>query len=85
MNAENRNSEPLASRLCAVSFAVDDLRLYLDTHPEDTEAAQLIGEYLAERKRLADEYRDTVGCLEAYDPDLTSGWNWNSGPMPWKG
>ena len=35
----------LLERINAVSFAVDDVKLYLDTHPEDMEALVYFQEY----------------------------------------
>ena len=88
MNTEklNQNRDGMVSdRLSAVSFAVDDLRLYLDTHPDDENALRLIGDYLTERNRMLKEHASFSGSAEAYDPNLTNGWDWNAGPMPWKG
>ena len=88
MNAGNMKQireNTVPDRLTAVSFAVDDLRLYLDTHPGDEDALRLIGDYLTERKKMLSENTSFYGSAEAYDPNLTNGWDWNAGPMPWKG
>ena len=38
---ENRSGKQLLNRINQVSFAVDDLLLYLDTHPCDERALML--------------------------------------------
>ena len=35
---KNHSREQLLNMVNEVSFAVDDIKLYLDTHPEDEEA-----------------------------------------------
>ena len=88
MNREtvNRNREKNDyDRLGAISFALDDLRLYLDTHPDDEDALRLYGDYTEERNKLLAERKDFSGSVNAYEPNLANGWDWNAGPMPWKG
>ena len=81
MAKENREND----RMGAVSFALDDLRLYLDTHPGDEEALRLYGDYTEERRKLVSARSDFSGSVNAYEPNLANGWDWNAGPMPWKG
>lgn len=85
MNTGMENKSRENERMSAVSFALDDLRLYLDTHPEDEEALRLYGNYSEERNKLLAERKDFSGSVNAYEPNLTNGWDWNAGPMPWKG
>ena len=66
----------------ALDFAVDELGLYLVTHPEDQEALELYWNYI----RLAQEGRDKY--QQAYGPltqtDVTPGsYRWLNDPWPW--
>ena len=65
----------------AVNFALDDLRLFLDTHPEDTAALAQYQELLAERTKLADQLCAQTGMVTWYCP--AEDWNWVKIPFPW--
>lgn len=74
------NREDPERKLDQVSFALDDLTLYLDTHPGEADAARMRQELIRERKELlavCEERRGALtkdGCGE-----------WNEGLMPWEG
>ena len=73
------------------SFVVDDLRLYMDTHPEDQEGLKLLKEMLKRRKTLLKEfalqyYPLTVDCMyDIYEaePESTC-YCWPEGKIPWE-
>ncbi len=48
--SEQEEREHLLARLNAISFALDDVVLFLDTHPQEIQAAQLRTKLLEERK-----------------------------------
>ena len=67
-----------------VSFIVDDLRLYLDTHPEDKEGLKLWKENLKKKKEMMHQfaiqyYPLTENCIE------TEYYSWPEGRIPWEG
>lgn len=69
-----------------VSFMLDDLRLYLDTHPQDEKALLHYNACVARRKELVAEYTRLFGPLSFYCAnDNFAKWKWNDGPMPWEG
>ena len=82
-----------------VSFAVNDLTLYLDTHPLDTEALTLFSEAAKKRKQLLESYAKdyeplTVDCVcpdTGNETDAYTGYagqkhfTWSDGPLPWEG
>jgi spore coat protein JB len=87
MNNVGHNSgerKALFDAIGAVSFAMDELRLFLDTHPDSRDALALFNEYRDRRHQLVGQYTAQFGSLDAYYPNTDSGWNWNEGPMPWK-
>lgn len=68
--------------LMALDFAVDELGLYLTTHPGDQEVLSLYWSYV----KLADEgrkkYREMYGPL--FQTDVTEGgYEWLRNPWPW--
>ena len=66
-----------------VSFAADELRLYLDTHPCSDEALKMMKEYLERRKTLMASYAERYGTLDGYGMPGDE-WIWNDPPMPWE-
>lgn len=73
------------------SFVVDDLRLYLDTHPEDQEGLKLLKSMLKRRKTLLKEfalqfYPLTVDCMnDIYEENPESAcYCWPEGKIPWE-
>ena len=74
---ENRSGKQLLNRINQVSFAVDDLLLYLDTHPCDERALMLCRKMVKERKELLEKYDISyifIGSCERekYGSDLNS-------------
>lgn len=74
-----------------VSFVVDDLRLYLDTHPEDKEGLELLKTMLRRRKTLLKEfalrfYPLTMDCMDdIYEENPQSiCYCWPEGKIPWE-
>lgn len=76
---------PLLMQIYEIGFAMDDIVLYLDTHPTDQNALN----YYQEVKRLRDEamctYEASYGPLLNSDVDVSSqGWSWINDPWPWE-
>ena len=68
-----------------VSFAIDDLVLFLDTHPCDEEALACYKEYRKMRKEAMEVYAKKYGPLQkdmVMDKEI---WTWALQPGPWKG
>lgn len=71
-----------------VSFAVNDLTLYLDTHPECTEGLLRFQKEATKRKELMKTYAEAYGPLTAdciCDLKETKRWQLQDGPAPWEG
>lgn len=68
------------------SFAMDDTRLFLDTHPDCTEALEYFNKMESIRNEAIKEYEQHVGPVLAYRHagDFDNGWLWNQGPLPWE-
>ncbi|MBQ8858393.1 MAG: spore coat protein CotJB [Clostridia bacterium] len=77
--------EALAAELAATRFALIELTLFLDTHPEDKEALAMFCEYRNRYEELARKYTGTFGPLTIGDVSGRNGWTWGSTPMPHEG
>lgn len=80
----NRNN--LLNHINQVSFAVDDVKLYLDTHPCDQEALAYFQEYSRQRDLALKEYAKAYGPLTIDTADISCSdrWNWVDEPWPWQ-
>ena len=83
MNNSEKNK--LMKSIMQVCFAMDDCKLFLDTHPNCPEALEYYEKLQNKRYKLMDDYNDKYGILFAYSADTEKGWNWNEGKMPWEG
>ena len=73
---------PALSELMALDFAIDELGLYLTTHPEDTEVLNLYWSYIKLGREGRETYEKQYGPL--LKTDLTPGsFKWLSDPWPW--
>lgn len=67
------------------SFAVDEILLYLDTHPCDQNALNYY-HYVAEaRKNAMAAYQAGYGPLMADQVTSDNYWTWVQGKWPWEG
>ena len=74
--------ERLLYQVMAYSFAVNDLNLYLDLHPDDKEVLSLFRKYAAEGKELCQMYVKKYGPLEVNEVTGNK-FNWIDSPWPW--
>ena len=90
MNNSQRNSQmnrrQLLNHINQVSFAVDDVKLYLDTHPCDTEALEYFHKMSRQRNEALKEYAAAYGPLtiDTAKDSCTERWNWINEPWPWQ-
>lgn len=64
------------------AFAIVDLNLYLDMHPEDQEAYRLYQSYIDEGRKAEQEYIQAYGPLAITNAN-TSNYEWLKNPWPW--
>ncbi|ROR28375.1 spore coat protein JB [Mobilisporobacter senegalensis] len=78
--------EKLLHYITAVSFAIDDCVLYLDTHPYDKEALEYYSVHKELRKKALKQYTENFGPLLNDNVDVSCGkWTWIDQPWPWEG
>ena len=84
-NYNRRNKEELWQIIMQASFALDDIKLFLDTHPCDKAALKVYDEYKNIRKVALMEYVTQYGPISAYDVKVCDYWDWVNKPWPWEG
>ena len=65
-----------------LEFAINELALYLDTHPDDQKALCLHRKYCNELRPLKDQYQKVYGPLDICFP--RNKWRWLEEPWPWE-
>lgn len=72
-------------KLQEMAFAAHDINLYLDTHPNDSNAIRLYNEYNKQEKMLNDAYERKYGPVDLSDNEGLSmtPWAWINEPWPW--
>lgn len=83
MNQINRNQ--LLNFIYEVGFAIDDVILYLDTHPCDQEALRYYCQYKELKQQAVEEYTRFFGPLTVDNVDSNNKWAWIREPWPWEG
>ena len=87
-NVANENAGPLADtpmgELMALNFVVQELGLYLDTHPEDREALNLYTEYVQLLRKGTATFTELYGPLNQTQVTEKSGYAWINDPWPWE-
>ena len=72
------------SQLQALSFAVQELALYLDTHRDDREALALYRSYQEMLQKVRSEYQKRYGPLNHGTPQTSEDYQWLDDPWPWE-
>ncbi len=84
-----KNREEMMSHLATVSFAINDLTLYLDTHPDCPKGTALFYQLLEERLTLLTAFADKFYPLTQTSMVIgdfnQNQYGWSEGPMPWEG
>lgn len=76
------NEEALLLKLSQMEFALNDLSLYLDLHPNDTAVFNKFRDYTNEYKRYLNEFEKTYRplCLSSINKDS---YEYYKNPWPW--
>ena len=80
----NPNEQTLFNKIGEVRFALVELQLYLDTHPEDLEARNDFNCYANTLRRLCDEYTESYGPLENFGNSPHEAGSWVYQKWPWQ-
>lgn len=82
MEGSTLPTNPLVE-LQALEFVVLELGLYLDTHPDDTEAFELFKQYGAMERAARAEYESRFGPLTKASAATGDRFRWLQEPWPW--
>ncbi len=72
----------LLKKIGTYKFAITDLNLFLNTHPNDTDTLMKVRAYEAEVAPLVKEYEERFGPLTKSD-NTANTWSWVCDPWPW--
>lgn len=93
------NQKELLKKITEISFMVNDLNLYLDTHPLDPNALTAYQDAMTQRKQFMKTYGEnfeplTLDCVCPDNNNKTKTstrymdqkhFTWCDGPLPWEG
>ncbi|MCI9125380.1 MAG: spore coat protein CotJB [Eubacterium sp.] len=80
-----KNRRELLSWINRVSFMVNELTLYLDTHPDDQQALDAFSKYNQMRCQALSTYAAQYGPLNLDTVNNNEHWCWATQPWPWEG
>ncbi|MCH5304338.1 MAG: spore coat protein CotJB [Ruminococcus sp.] len=73
----------LLKQLSSYQFLIDDLQLYLDTHPNDEKTIKKMNEYTAKMIPMREKFEKLYGPLTTGE-DSKNSWIWVNAPWPWE-
>lgn len=75
------NKDKLLARVSALGFAMQEYRLFCDTHPDNAKALELLNSYKKKYQLAKEEYEKQFGplTLNGYNSD-----EWLQDPWPWE-
>ena len=84
-NCHEMNRRELFEYINQISFAVDDVKLFLDTHPGNQKALEYFQKYKEKRIEALKEYAEVYGPLTVDAVSENSDcWSWINEPWPWQ-
>lgn len=76
--------EQLRRRISAMDFAIFEIELFLDTHPNDANAMMARSQYRKRRAELVADYEKRFGPYVVTTNDINGQrWTWIDNPWPW--
>ena len=76
----------LKRKIHALDFAIHELVLFLDTHPTNKKAMELLKEYRIKRKETIELYERKYGPYIVTSAGVPANgcWQWLENPWPWE-
>ncbi|MFE8703467.1 spore coat protein CotJB [Cytobacillus sp. FJAT-54145] len=81
----DQNYYQLLLQLQEYQFALVELNLYLDTHPDDQSALLQFNQLVEQREQVANQIEENYGPL--FNFGLSNSefpWQWKKAPWPWQ-
>ena len=82
-NSGNMSKSEMLKRISELDFAITDLNLYLDTHPENKEALEMLTKLAATCKSLKADFTQKYGPLLVTDVMNETPFSWVSPEHKW--
>jgi spore coat protein JB len=71
--------------LQSIDFVLVELTLYLDTHPDDTQALAQFNQYQKRKVVMMQQFQTVFGPLLQYgNSPVGQTWTWSESPWPWQ-
>lgn len=74
--------EMMMRRIATLDFAIVELNLYMDTHPNDTEVNLKLNDYKEKSDELKREYQEKYGPITSKTIE-DNRYGWIADPWPW--
>ena len=74
----------LLKKMQMYDFMVDEMIIYLDTHPNCQQGLAHFKKYQELKNKAYAEYAQKYGALTADDTEVTDRWTWTDNPWPWE-
>lgn len=74
----------LLDKIKKYDFAIKELNLYLDTHPDCRRALVLFNRYASLRKEAVEEFTRRFGPITPDQACDLQHWSWVDEPWPWE-
>lgn len=81
----NEAAKMLMKKIYETGFALDDIVLFLDTHPNDPDAMNYYRCVAKMNQDAVSAYEIQFGPLMNNSVKEGSGWTWLENPWPWEG
>lgn len=81
-NNGNASCEELMRAIMEADFFAQDLKLYLDTHPDDSRAVEMFREAVRQSKACKAAFEDSFYPLVADSAGINGTWDWPNGVWP---
>ena len=82
MESCNNDREKLLRQIMEYKFYINDLALYLDTHPCDKRALELHNKYVEKLDEVTKEFEKMYGPLTI--ETVMESWEWAQDLWPWQ-
>ena len=76
--------ETMLKRVQQLGFMTDELRLFLDTHPQSQEALCILQRTIALERTARLEYEKAYGSLTLEAAECRARYDWVDSPWPWE-
>lgn len=83
-NMMQNDKEKIRQNVYELGFAMTEILLYLDTHPNDNEAIEYYNTMKLRYNDAVDAYEKNIGTLTFNGCGIDNYYNWAATPLPWE-